>query len=282
MVFKQFLSKDVTITPLNLITDYTNKGSQLFVADDIEFFSGKNLEYIDGSVEGTETTGFPGYERYKKSVYDYVNHMYYTVNKYSTGSLYEVSSSYNLNLESDVKINRYFPKDINSEITYIVIPPKNYGNNIVPGTFNLMYNNQLIQDDFEGNLVNNNEHIGNIIYSHGAVIITSGSLRTIGDSICNGQIDNVTMYFKRSFTIYENQYKCVIRDSEYNMTMNPSIISSSFGDIYPHVTGSEFTPYVTQVGLYNDNRELLMIAKLSKPLKMSATTDTVIQINFDL
>ena len=46
-------------------------------------------------------------------------------------------------------------------------------------------------------------------------------------------------------------------------------------------TSSYFAPYVTTVGLYNDNFELLAVGKLAKPLPTSRTTDTTILINFD-
>ncbi len=46
-------------------------------------------------------------------------------------------------------------------------------------------------------------------------------------------------------------------------------------------TASNFNPYITGVGLYNDNKELLAIAKLAKPLPTSTTTDTTILINID-
>jgi hypothetical protein len=51
--------------------------------------------------------------------------------------------------------------------------------------------------------------------------------------------------------------------------------------MYDFVTGSSFTPYVTTVGLYNENQELLAVAKLSQPLPTSRTTDTSILINLD-
>jgi len=47
------------------------------------------------------------------------------------------------------------------------------------------------------------------------------------------------------------------------------------------VTGSDFSPYVTTIGLYNENQELLAVAKLAQPLPTSQTTDTTILINLD-
>jgi hypothetical protein len=65
-------------------------------------------------------------------------------------------------------------------------------------------------------------------------------------------------------------------------SQNPSIISGSEGDIYPYVSSSYFEPYITTVGLYNENQDLLAIAKLSQPLPSSRTTDTNIIIKLDM
>lgn len=48
------------------------------------------------------------------------------------------------------------------------------------------------------------------------------------------------------------------------------------------VTHSEFRPYVTQIGLYNDNNELLAHAKLGKPIKLDDQYDTSFVVKFDV
>ena len=47
------------------------------------------------------------------------------------------------------------------------------------------------------------------------------------------------------------------------------------------VTGSEFSPYVTTIGLYNAANELVVVGKLPRPLPISLQTDTTYMINFD-
>jgi len=92
---------------------------------------------------------------------------------------------------------------------------------------------------------------------------------------------NVTCSFSSSYTLFETQYKCTIGADEFNYSLNPSLISGSEGQIYDFATGSYFAPYVTTVGLYDEFRNLLAVAKLAKPLPTSRTTDTTILINFD-
>jgi hypothetical protein len=55
-----------------------------------------------------------------------------------------------------------------------------------------------------------------------------------------------------------------------------------YSQTYGFTTSSYFSPYVTTVGLYNNNYELLAVAKLSQPLPLSQVTDTTILVNLDL
>ena len=47
------------------------------------------------------------------------------------------------------------------------------------------------------------------------------------------------------------------------------------------ITSSYFEPYITTVGLYSEDFQLLAVGKLAQPLPTSATTDTTILINID-
>lgn len=72
-----------------------------------------------------------------------------------------------------------------------------------------------------------------------------------------------------------------VKNSEYNYTTNPSIISGSTGElIYSNFINSPQT-YPTTVGLYNDNNELLAVAKLSKPLTKDFTKEALIRVKLD-
>jgi hypothetical protein len=55
------------------------------------------------------------------------------------------------------------------------------------------------------------------------------------------------------------------------------------GDTYNNfVTHSEFRPYVTQIGLYDDHHQLLAIAKLGTPIKLDDQYDTSFVVRFDV
>ena len=111
--------------------------------------------------------------------------------------------------------------------------------------------------------------------------------------------------FKNKHIVYENFIKCTVKDYEYNLSYNPTLLSGSQGLLVPYsssvsgsvfyvntgsnvgilkdfVTGSDFAPYVTTVGLYNDAQELLMVGKMAAPIPLSNTTDTTFLIRYDL
>ena len=72
-----------------------------------------------------------------------------------------------------------------------------------------------------------------------------------------------------------------IKNADYNYTTNPSIISGSTGAlIYSNFINSPQT-FPTTVGLYNDNNELLAVAKLSQPLTKDFTKEALIRVKLD-
>jgi hypothetical protein len=91
-----------------------------------------------------------------------------------------------------------------------------------------------------------------------------------------------TIKFKSEYIIYENEVRCKIGENDFNMSTNPTITTDNSGSLRDFATSSFFAPYVTTVGLYNERNELLVVAKLAKPLPLSSTTDTTIVIKYDI
>ena len=89
------------------------------------------------------------------------------------------------------------------------------------------------------------------------------------------------LLFKNNYTVYENEIVCNVDAGEFNMSQNPTIATDSSGSLRDFATGSDFMPYATSIGLYNDNNELLMVGKFGQPLIMSDTTDTTFVIRYD-
>ena len=76
--------------------------------------------------------------------------------------------------------------------------------------------------------------------------------------------------------------KCKI--NEHNFTNNVStrcIPKEDHEHLADFATGSLWNPYVTTVGLYDDNHELLVVGKLGQPVRMSDETDTTFILRWD-
>ena len=158
-----------------------------------------------------------------------------------------------------------------------VTPPSGYGT----GTYGTSNYGTPPPSNTTGSIGN---VVGQIFYSHGIATFTTGAFASIGSQIDqdNLYINNIKISYLSSVRIYENQYKCRILENEYGYSQNPSILSGSFDDVYYNfATGSEFTPYVTTVGLYNEVNELIVVGKLSMPVPVSQFVDTTIIVNFD-
>ncbi len=121
--------------------------------------------------------------------------------------------------------------------------------------------------------------VGNIFYDNGFAVITHPTYMDIFD---DGDLN--TVKYKNTVLITENEYQCTMTEDEFEFTTNNSIRKIPFSDsedIANFATGSQFKPYVTSVGLYDDDGNLLVVGKLGQPIKASSETDTTFVIRFD-
>jgi len=93
-----------------------------------------------------------------------------------------------------------------------------------------------------------------------------------------------TLSFQNEHIIHENEIRCIVKESEFNLSYNPTLVTGSYegGILRNFATGSDFQPYVTSIGMYNDENELLMVAKLSKPIMVFPDTDMTFIVKYDL
>ena len=140
-------------------------------------------------------------------------------------------------------------------------------------------------DDGEGNIIISGSDelpqtgsfkVGDIIYPHGLIILTSES---VSDSALSHEIE---MKWKATQPIYTYNVRCKVKDYEMNFTQNPSAINGKEGLLHNNVTGSDFTPYITSVGLYNDANELLAVAKFGKPIPKTDSTEMSFVVKLDM
>lgn len=319
--YKQFLASDITVVPFEVNKSFSYKGNQLTGSDVvIDRYLGLNTSSLfDPNTDPTTGQVSIQYQRLVYDSVKELYYSNYLSSSYgspaTTQSIFPGSNVsgnvfvgptdssgkyFNYN-QTTLTFEKYFPTGADDTIGVISIPSRLYGNYIQPSSFRWSGISGSIYDDGQGNLIlsSSGEICGQIFYPHGIAIITSDSnpgadgydvatygsgIYGVGDSsIIDGFVNssNVTCSFSSSLTIYETQYKCTIRENEFTLTQNPSALSGSQGYMYGFVTASYFSPYVTTVGLYDDQQNLLAVGKLSQPLPTSPTTDTTILINID-
>jgi hypothetical protein len=74
---------------------------------------------------------------------------------------------------------------------------------------------------------------------------------------------------------------CRARNDEFNYSTNPSFISGSTGAVLYDSFINDPQVYITSVGLYNNNQELVAVAKLSRPLLKDFTKELLVRIKLD-
>ena len=121
-----------------------------------------------------------------------------------------------------------------------------------------------------------NTYMGNVFYNHGMIVLTAIPTRFF---------DITSVECRGTHTIYENEISCTINPGDFQMSNNPSLqrYDSVRGDyvFQSYVSSSDFKPYVTTVGLYDDRGNLLVVGKLSQPIQTPNNTDTTFIVRYD-
>jgi hypothetical protein len=71
------------------------------------------------------------------------------------------------------------------------------------------------------------------------------------------------------------------RNAEFNYSENPSFVSGSTGEVLYDAFINAPQTFPTTIGLYNDNNELLAVAKLSRPLLKDFTKEALVRVKLD-
>lgn len=74
---------------------------------------------------------------------------------------------------------------------------------------------------------------------------------------------------------------CRARSQNFNYSTNPSFISGSDGAVLYNSFINDPQVYITTVGLYNNDQELVAVAKLSRPLLKDFTKELLVRIKLD-
>lgn len=112
-----------------------------------------------------------------------------------------------------------------------------------------------------------------------------------GLSLLTGSSDNNKMFYdiiqsggnfklQSQETVSSRFFFTRVKNQEYNYTTNPSVIDDRGNLLYDTLIDNPQT-YVTTVGLYNDNNELLAVAKMSRPLIKDFTKELLLRVKLE-
>lgn len=202
------------------------------------------------------------------------------------------------------------------DASYVVSIGQNfYGDRIKPGSFELStdISNVSIRDDDVGNLYVSQSgvgyYVGNVFYDSGIAVIKhdTGSINTAisstGLKIVSGSV--IYVDYSSDVKFHRHEINVNVLPSDFNFSLfNPSIFSTfqtsgstsqSFSDMNIRTSGSSadtwnvynlmgagiIKPYITTIGLYNDQYELLAVAKMSEPIQRSFDINQIFIVRFD-
>ena len=153
--------------------------------------------------------------------------------------------------------------------------------------------------------------VGLVFYQAGVMVLTSSIFKDLAD---NGILKNLTgssqmdgdlrpisqvltgsaisgnadflrhrignLQFNNTVELNSTIYFCRANHNEFNYSSNPTYLSSSQIRV-KQISSDEPISYITSVGLYSENNELLAVGKLSEPLKKTPANEFTIRTRLD-
>ena len=116
--------------------------------------------------------------------------------------------------------------------------------------------------------------------------VVSASMDDILDHLAQtrfGSGQNTFATFQNNTKINSTLYFCRAQADDFNYSTNPSYVDSSTGEILVVDNSGEQRSFsfVTTVGLYDSNEELLAVAKLSRPVEKNNEKDLTFRVRLD-
>ena len=105
----------------------------------------------------------------------------------------------------------------------------------------------------------------------------SGSIENMAQGLRNRWVD---CNFNNTIELNSTIYFARINHNEFNYSANPTYVSSGKLVVKNNVTDLPVT-YLTTVGLYSPDNELLAVAKLSEPIRKDPNTELTLRVRLD-
>jgi len=269
-MIKEIPKSDIIVRPIKVYKEWTLDENDIFPI----FGENGDGTFIDTEYD-SKSQGFN-----KKVIHASIRSQFYT-NAATASILTEVGLR-----------KSYASKDeriLEDNIAVFSVPQRYYGEGIKIGTI-VLEDEQLgriYTDDGNSNLIDSGSNIkGNIFYDRGLIVVAK-------DIVSGSVLSQFTLNFRSTKTIFENEIFLSVLENEFNVSQNPTAVDydGSIGRIKLHnirstinplkvggfadylysgsvdPTGSYLAPYITTIGLYDDELNMVAVAKLPQPIK---------------
>lgn len=265
--FKSLAPNEYTITPFRAYAPHTYtyvSGSASNSVDVNVLFGRKYVTSSGLRIANTEQDLFDSVVQTFYSTIPYAQYGFTTSSYHPTGSVYVISVT----------------QDI-------------FGEQITPGTMKVSIGTSSSYDDGKGNMYISSSGTGSII---GSVFYEKGiALLKTTQSIAEGIVSNgvrivsgtsVQVQFSSSVQLFEHAVKVKINPAEfnyslYNPTTNKVMYTGSASVPRDLMASQSLLPYVTTIGLYNAENELVAVAKVSNPIQRTSDSIQTFTVRFD-
>lgn len=149
--------------------------------------------------------------------------------------------------------------------------------------------------------------VGQVWYNAGVVVIPMSGAAGIGpwsvsadmwsgsygldDAAASGTINNCVdglrahlpnIYFHNQTNLYSTIYFCRANNTDFNYSSNPTFVDSDKRIIVTSGSNALQTrTYITRIGLYDANDNLLAVASVNKPITKSPDSESIFRIRLD-
>jgi hypothetical protein len=159
---------------------------------------------------------------------------------------------------------------VSGSINRGVYSPKTYYGQVYPEQGVIILNADTLDTNLKFNTVTGSNINGDNAYKLFTSISGAASINSsFGFAARNEEKVQSTYYFVRA------------KNGEYNFSNNPSFVTGSNGAFKQPTFANNPKTYITTVGLFNSNQELLGVAKLSKPILKSFSNEVLVKVKLD-
>lgn len=157
-----------------------------------------------------------------------------------------------------------------------VYSPKTHYGQVYPEQGVIVLNADTLDTELAFNTVTGSNADGDNAYKIYTSISGAASISENFDS-------NISYGFaaRNEERVQSTYYFVRAKNGEYNFSNNPSYVTGSNGAFNQPTFANNPKTYITTVGLYNSNQELLGVAKLSQPILKSFSNEVLVKVKLD-